>query len=215
MRTTFKTKTLLFGIITMLMLLTACKKDKKTPEPTTPPPPPPNTEEVITTMKLYITDSASSAVSVFAFEDADGDGGNSGIFLGTNQSDSVITLTSNRTYFMEIILLDVTKSPADTISHEVEEEGKDHMMFYNQTNPSGDPYTLVLAGSNIKITYTDADAGTPVRGIGLKTRLRTYAATLGNKYPFKVSLKHQPGTKDGTFAPGDTDVEVGFKVLVN
>lgn len=202
-------------ILIAIVLFAACKKDKKTTPPPTTPPPPQNTEEVITTMKLYLTDSATNAVSVFGFEDADGDGGNAGIFLGTNQSDSVFTLGANKTYFMEIILLDVTKSPADTISKEVEEEGKDHMIFFNSTDPSGTPYSTVLSGSNIKVTYTDLDAGTPARGIGLHTRLRTYASTSPAKNPFTVTLKHQPGTKNGTFAPGESDVEINFKVVVN
>jgi hypothetical protein len=204
--------------ITLIALIfglgASCKKEKKTPEPKSPPPPP-NTDEIITTMKLYLTDSATSVISVFGFEDADGDGGNPGIFLGTNQSDSVFTLGANKTYSMEIILLDKTKNPVDTISNEVLEEGKDHMLFFNSSNPTGTPYMVTLNGSNIQITYTDLDAGTPQRGIGLKTRVRTYASTSAVKSPFKVTLRHQPGVKDGTFTPGDTDVEIAFKVTVN
>ena len=166
-------------------------------------------------MKLYLTDSATNAVSVFGFQDADGDGGNAGIFLGTNQSDSVFTLAANKTYFMEVILLDVTKSPADTISKEVKAEGKDHMIFFNSSDPTGTPFSTVLSGSNIKVTYNDLDAGTPTRGIGLNTRVRTYASTSPAKNPFTVTLKHQPGTKNGTFAPGESDVEINFKVVVN
>lgn len=210
------TKFILTASLFAVMILSACKKDKSTPTPTpNNPPPPANTEEVITTMKLQFTDSASNAVTTFGFQDADGDGGNAGAFMGTNQADSVINLSSNRTYFMEVLLLDVTKNPVDTISKEVEEEGKDHMIFYNQSNPSGIPYTTTLIGSNIKIIYLDIDAGTPARGIGLKTKVRTSAATAGNKFPFKVTLKHQPGAKDGTFTPGETDVEINFKVSVN
>jgi len=200
----------------ILLLLSACKKDKKTPEPApNNPPPPTNTEEVITTMKLYLTDSATNAVSIYGFEDIDGDGGNAGIFLGANQSDSVFTLAANTTYFMEIFLLDKTKNPVDTISNEVEEEGNDHMFFFNTSNPIGTPFTTTLSGSNIKITYTDLDTGTPTRGIGLTTRLRTYASTGTSKNPFIIALKHQPGVKDGTFAPGETDLEIPFKVMVN
>lgn len=202
-------------ILAVVLIFGACKKDKKTTPPPTTPPPPANTEEVITTMKLYLTDSATNAVSIFGFEDADGDGGNAGLFLGTNQIDSIISLAANKTYFMEIFLIDVTKNPDDTISSEVNAEGKDHMFFFNAANPTGAPFKTTLAGSNIQITYTDLDAGTPVRGIGLTTRVRTYSTTGSSKYPFTVSLKHQPGVKDGTFTPGDTDVEIPFKVKVN
>lgn len=216
MKTNVNTRILAITLLTVMMLFNACKKDKKTPDPVvTPPPPPANTEEVITTMKLYFTDSATSAVSIYGFEDADGDGGNAGAYLGTNQSDSVFTLTANKTYFMQIILLDKTKTPADSISNEVEAEGKDHMLFFNGTSPTGTPATTTLSGSGIKVTYTDLDAGTPVRAIGLKTRVRTYASTGTAKNAFTVTLRHQPGVKDGTFAPGETDVEVPFKVKVN
>ncbi|MDZ4663521.1 MAG: hypothetical protein SGJ15_01465 [Bacteroidota bacterium] len=213
-KTTSSRRTVVVLILAVL-IFGACKKDKKTTPPPIIPPPPANTEEVITTMKLYLTDSATSVVSIVGFEDADGDGGNAGIFLGTNQSDSIFTLGGNKTYFMEIILLDVTKNPVDTISNEVEQEGKDHMFFFNSSNPTGTPFSTVLSGSNMKVTYTDLDAGTPTRGIGLKTRLRTYASTGSAKNLFTITLKHQPGVKDGTFAPGDSDVEVGFKVMVN
>lgn len=212
MKTT-KITTLISFII--LLFFFACKKDKKTTPPPNTPPPPTNTEEVITTMKLYFTDSATNVTSIFAFEDADGDGGNAGIFLGANQSDSVFTLSANTTYFMEIFLLDKTKNPVDTISNEVEEEGNDHMFFFNASTPSGSPFTTTLSGSNIKIIYTDLDTGTPARGIGLNTRVRTYASTGTSKNPFTVTLKHQPGVKDGTFSVGETDVEIPFKVKVN
>jgi hypothetical protein len=208
-----KIKTAIVLAFCLVLLLCACKK--KTPPPLNIPQPPANEQEVITTMKLYFTDSATNVVSVYGFEDADGDGGNPGIFLGTNQSDSVISLAANKTYNMEIILLDVTKTPVDTISNEVEEEGKDHMIFFNASSPTGTPYSTVLTGSNIKVTYTDLDAGSPARGIGLTTRIRTYASTGSSKNAFKVTLKHQPDAKDGTFAPGETDVEIAFKVMVN
>ncbi len=206
-------KSFSYAIIISAFLF-ACKKDKSTPTPQNPPPPA-NEEEVITTVKLLFTDSASNLVTTFAFEDADGDGGNAGAFLGTNQSDSVITLQANKTYSLQILFIDVTKNPDDTISKEVLAEGAEHMIFFNATNPTGDPYQLSLAGSGISIKYLDTDGGTPSRGVGLRTRVRTYATTGGNKYPFKVTLKHQPGTKDGTFAPGDTDVEIPFKIVVN
>ena len=103
----------------------------------------------------------------------------------------------------------------DTISNEVEEEGQDHMFFFNASDPTGTPFSTVLSGSNIKVTYTDLDSGTPTRGIGLHTRVRTYASTSPAKNPFTVTLKHQPGTKNGTFAPGESDVEINFKVVVN
>lgn len=216
MKTLFKLSSLL--ITASLLLSLSCKKKKNEPAPSNPLPPD-NTSEVITTFKLLLTDSATSTVYTFMYKDPDGDGGQAGFYgPGTTslstQSDSVFNLSPNTTYFTEIILLDETKSAVDTISGEVEEEGQDHMFFFNSTNPTGSPYSLTLSGSGIHLTYTDLDGGSPQRGIGLKTRWRTYAATGTTKHPLNIVLKHQPGTKNGTITPGDTDVDVNFKVTV-
>lgn len=193
----------------------ACKKDKKEdPAPSTPNNPT-NTAEVITTMKIYIKDSITGnpiTGSPFIFKDADGDGGSAGGFL-PNAADSLITLNDTTVYLAEIILLDETKTPADSISNEVVTEGQEHMFFFEQTNPSGTPYSAMLTSSGVKITYLDLDANS--RGIGQKFKIRTYGSTNGTQHPFRVTLRHQPGAKDGTFAPGETDVEVRFKVKVN
>ena len=192
----------------------ACKKDKKEdPAPTNPAPT--NTAEVITTMKIYIKDSITGnqiTGSPFIFKDADGDGGSAGGFL-PNAADSLITLNDTTTYLAEIILLDETKTPADSISNEVVTEGQEHMFFFEQSNPTGTPYTTMLTGSGVKITYLDLDANS--RGIGQQFKIRTYGSTTGSQHPFRVTLRHQPGAKNGTFAPGETDVEIKFKVKVD
>ena len=174
-----------------------------------------NTAEIITTMKVYIKDSISNNYiigSPFTFNDPDGDGGIIGSFL-PSASDSLITLDSNKTYYAEIILLDETKNPTDTISNAVITEGIEHQFFFNQTNPTGNPYTTIVSGSGIKIIYADIDANN--RGIGQKTTIKTSSTTAGIHYPLLITLRHQPGSKDGTFAPGETDVEVKFKIKVN
>ncbi|MBN8693469.1 MAG: hypothetical protein J0L69_09745 [Bacteroidetes bacterium] len=216
MKTLFKLSSLL--ITATLLLSLSCKKKKNEPAPSNPLPPD-NASEVITTFKLLLTDSATSTVYTFMYKDPDGDGGQAGFYgPGTSslstQSDSVFNLSPNTTYFTEIVLLDETKSPVDSISNEVEEEGQDHMFFFNSTNPTGSPYSLTLGGSGIHLIYTDLDGGSPQRGIGLKTRWRTYAATGTTKHPLNIILKHQPGTKNGTITPGDTDVDVNFKMTV-
>jgi hypothetical protein len=192
----------------------ACKKENSLEPTPSNPAPPINNSEVITTMKIYIKDSISGnfiSGSPFTFKDADGDGGNPGAFL-PNAADSVISLDTNKTYFAEIILLDETKTPADSISNEVMAEGAEHMFFFEQTDPVGTPYQLTLPGSDVKITYLDLDANN--RGIGQKFKIRTNSAAT-NQLPFRVTLKHQPAVKNGSFAPGDSDVEVKFKLKVN
>lgn len=206
--------TLITLVAAMVLVFAACKKDKKE-DPAPNNPTTTNQGEVITTMKIYIKDSVSGLQitgSPFIFKDADGDGGNAGFFL-PNAADSLITLNDTSTYLAEIILLDETKTPADSISNEVVSEGQEHMFFFEQSNPSGNPYSTTLSGSNVKITYLDLDANN--RGIGQQFKIRTYANTSGLQHPFRVTLRHQPGAKDGTFAPGETDVEIRFKMKVN
>ncbi len=210
-----KMKTKIMTLIAVgALVFTACKKDKKE-DPAPNNPAPVNTAEVITTMKIYIKDSVTGLAitgSPFTFKDADGDGGTAGGFL-PNAVDSLITLNDSTAYLAEIILLDETKTPVDTISNEVVEEGQDHMFFFEQTSPSGNPYSATLSGSNVKITYLDLDANN--RGIGQQFKIKTNANTAGLQHPFRVTLRHQPGSKNGTFSPGETDVEVRFKVKVN
>jgi hypothetical protein len=209
------------ALVAMLMFASSCNKDKKTPDPEPAPTPTPDPQEVITSFKLILKDSATNAVSTYLFKDPDGDGGQAAFYgpTSTTQTDSVFTLVANRTYYSQIILLDETKNPIDSISNEVEEEGAEHMFFYNNgANTilnSGNPYSVKLNGSNIKVSYTDLDAGTPQRGIGLQTKWRTSAASGSTKHPLNITLRHQPDAKNGTYAPGDSDISVDFKVRVN
>jgi hypothetical protein len=202
-----------YGVAAMMAFI-ACKKDKQEEPKPNNPAPQPNPTEVITTMKIILRDSITGneiTGSPFIFKDADGDGGNAGAFLPT-AADSIINLDANKTYLAEIILLDETKNPADSISNEVVEEGAEHMFFFEQVDPSGTPYQLTIPGSDAKITYLDLDANN--RGIGQQFKIRANSATT-NQLPFRVTLKHQPDVKNGSFAPGDTDVEVKFKLKVN
>jgi len=231
MKTTLKL-TLLITIV--MMAFAACKKDKNEPAPENPNPPA-EENEVITTVKLYLTDSATNVVMVKSFKDPDGDGGQPGGFENSG-ADSTFTLAPNHTYYGRVVILDETKTPVDSTSNEVQNESYIHMLFYNgnpaATGNSGNTiltpapnYSVKLNGSDIVIRYLDLDNG-PAHGYaqrntGLKTRIRTYAATGAVKYPFVVTLRHQPGAseglsdKDGTYTPGDTDVEVAYKVNVN
>ena len=190
---------------------TACKKDKKEDPAPQQPAPPANEAELITTMKITLRDTATQTITTYVFSDLDGAGGNPATF-GNSGADSVINITANHVYEATILLLDQTKTPADTISNEVEEEGADHMFFFNSIAPTGTPYNTYLSGSMTNIKYLDLDANN--RGIGLST-LWTAPSMMMAKSPLTIELKHQPNVKDGSFAPGETDIQVGFKLKVN
>jgi hypothetical protein len=172
-------------IAIVTICFTACKKDDDSPSnPGTGS----NEGEIITTLKLVFTDSAGIAPDAeFVFRDPDGDGGNPPVEFDT------IRLQQQTVYLTTVYLLDETKTPVDTISAEVLEEAEDHLFFFFHT------------GTGIITTYLDSDAnGLP---LGLSTKWKTGGPSSGTS---QIILKHQPGIKDGSQAPGETDVDVTF-----
>lgn len=171
-----------------LLSLSSCKKDDT--DPTNPGDP--NESELITTIKLTFRDTSGTTPDrQFIFKDADGDGGNPPSVFDT------IRIDSQKVYDVSVLLLDESKTPSDTISNEVLAEAEDHMFFF------------LHSGVNISTTYLDADANGI--GLGLESRWVSGATSTGIS---RVVLKHQPGIKDGTFGPGETDIDVGFPSIV-
>lgn len=214
--------------IVLILFFASCKK--KNNEPNVDEPIPINdVPEVITTLRISLVDSADVNQTSFnySFKDPDGDGGQAGYFLNESGTLDTIMLIANHTYYSKVYILDESKTPTDSISNIIAgEESSEHMLFYNgDPSASGNssntiintvvPYIIKTNGSNITIMYNDLDNGTPQRNIGLQTKWRTSNSTNGNVYPIIIALKHQPGVKDGSYLPGETDVMVEFKVKVN
>lgn len=176
-------------IILIVATISACKKD---PDPVVKPPPLFNDSEIITTVKITLKDSAGISSDIVAsFNDADGPGGNS-----PSPTDT-IRLQSGKTYYGTLLLLNTTASPTDTISNEVYEERNDHIFFYKPD------------GAAVTIAVTDFDDNN--LPLGLKSRWRTGQTGTGT---VKIILKHQPDQKNGTEAPGETDIDVTFPVKI-
>lgn len=178
------------SVLLAILFAISCKKDKDL-QPL--PPPITNSPELITSMKLIFTDSANTANTVSAYyNDPDGPGGNSAIQFDT------IKIQPNKTYLVNLLLFDQTKSPVDTISKEIWKERDEHMFFFQHSNVS------------IQTIYLDAD--TKNLPVGLSTKWRSGSSGIGTS---KITLKHQVDTKDGTISPGETDAEVLFKTKIN
>ena len=184
-----KTIKLLFATLAVATIWTGCKKDKDlvpVPQPVV------NEPEIITTMKLTFVDSSNTSNIKYAtFRDPDGDGG-----AGYDIFDT-IKLEPNKTWITTIILLNETVSPADTISNEVLEEGVDHLFCFSPT------------GTSATVIKTDLDANS--LPIGLQSKWRTTSTGLGT---MQVELRHQPGIKNGSCTPGDTDIDVVFQTKI-
>jgi hypothetical protein len=126
-------KKLLLVATAVALVIAGCKKDKETvPDPEEPA----NETEVMTTFKMTFVDSVNSANVITAtFRDPDGDGGKPPVQFDT------IKLEPNKTYLASVLILDETKSPADTTSNEIEEEANDHLFFYT---PQGVNETVTI-----------------------------------------------------------------------
>lgn len=155
-------------------------------------PEPVNEEEVITTIEVGLMPEGGGNQVTLRFFDEDGELGNVAPIISASGS-----LKTGTVYMAEIRLLNETVNPPIDVALEVSEEAEDHLFCFS---PDG----------SITVTYEDEDAnGLPV---GLMTSWE--AAGVGNER-MTVSLRHQPGTKDGNCpGTGDTDVEVTFDVTI-
>jgi hypothetical protein len=187
-----KNKNLISAILVCFSIaFIGCKKNKDE----APAPQVDNAEEVITTLH-YILKENNVLVDTFSFVDKDGVGGN-------NPIQETILLKTGKTYTAEILLLDETKTPSDTISNEVKEEGDEHQFFFT---PSSDKFT---------VNTNDKDKnGVP---LGLESTIVVGTQT-SNTCTLKIVLKHQPGVKPSTgkgdASLGDSDIEVTFNVNI-
>ncbi|HEX2536615.1 MAG TPA: hypothetical protein VHK69_22885 [Chitinophagaceae bacterium] len=153
-----------------------------------------NEEEVITTMTLKFTPQGGGTAVEYDFDDPDGPG-------GTAATQDEIVLTPNKTYDVEIVLLNKTTDPDEVITEEVEEEGQAHRF-----------YVVPSAGSGITVSNLNNDTGG--MPLGITSTWTTGAAATGT---VKVTLRHYPGNPPNKAAndPVDsnkssTDIEVNF-----
>tara|TARA_B110000116_G_C16662240_1_gene502312 strand:+ start:166 stop:717 length:552 start_codon:yes stop_codon:yes gene_type:complete len=169
------------------LLLGSCSKDNKTPEVV-------NEEELITTLTATLVPEAGGTPIILTTRDLDGDGPN----------EPIITVSSNLAvgvnYNGSIVLLDETKSPADIITEEVEEEAEEHQFFYT-------------IGSSLDVTATSTNFDSDGNVLGTEFLLIPNSASNGL---LTFTLRHEP-TKpnDGlSSAGGETDIEATFTIII-
>ena len=106
-----------------------------------------------------------------------------------------ITLAANTTYNATAEFRNEAEN--EDVTAEVREEDDEHRVCFD-----------VSGGITVGIVATDSDGTFPV---GLATEWQTDAAGTGTVI---LKLRHQPGVKDGTCTPGDSDVEADFDLVV-
>ena len=154
----------------------------------------PNDAELITTVKLELTDQ-NQMISVFSFTDLDGDGGNPPVI-------DTIKLNKNLSYTVSAIFLDESDSnDVEDITEEILEEDDEHLICFDIENIDG-----------LTIRRTDSDG---TYEVGLASMWNVSDTAVATNGIVRLTLKHQPDVKDGSCAPGDTDVEVDFPVQFN
>lgn len=175
-------------VVLVTLIITSCNKNVNEEEN--------NDNEVITTVELHFTQTLGGVPQVYKWEDLDGDG-------GANPVVQEINLAANKTYNVEILMLDKTKSPVDTISNEVLDEAIEHRFYFIPT-----------AASNIIVgNLTNDINGIPV---GLGSVWSTGAAANGN---INIVLRHyENGGKLAADLVNDTksttDADVTFTTKV-
>jgi len=182
-----KTYSILLLLLATALTFQSCKDDESNVDN----PDDHHEEELITSLIIQFTDSANTSdVRTFAFRDPDGDGGNAPTQFDT------IKLDDSTTWNAQIVLLNESEQPADTISNEVKDEADEHLFCFT---PSG---------TDLSVEITDSDGTMP---LGLESKWVTKTAGSGS---VKIKLKHQPGVKTGSCDPGETDIELDFAVEV-
>lgn len=164
----------------------ACRQKEKNPTSN-------QENEFITTVLLHVTPTGGSMVMA-QWKDLTPDD-------AAARTIDTLRLSASTSYTGLIEFFDDSKSPVRDHTYDIKSEAADHLLIYQPLAP--------LTSDNLIVTRTDKDQNN--REVGLRYTLQTGVAGTGS---LRIILKHQPGVKDGTDAPGDTDVDVSFPVKI-
>jgi hypothetical protein len=150
-----------------------------------------NEDELITTVKIKLTKQDSTNSKTYVWRDIDGPGGNA-----PDKNDTIL-IDSGFIYNASIEFWNESSGKNQDITQEIKTESKDHLVC------------LKPSVENILLTEsTDSDGQYPI-GLDSKwTILKKAKATI------RINLRHQPGIKNGTCEPGDSDVDVIFPLTL-
>ncbi len=155
--------------------------------------------ELITRVSLsFISTDSSNKDSLYVFwDDPDGIGGNNPRLPDT------IHFKTNKQYVCFAEFGEEHHGIFQDITNTIKNEGINHILCFDINSMTMPP--------NAGITITRADKDNNGLEIGLETMWKMNRTDIGS---VKVRLKHQPGIKNGTCDPGETDVEVDFPFVI-
>ena len=204
------------------LVIFSCNKDEQVVAPTI-------ANEALTTVQLQLTNTADASDKPTAQWEQLLDNNSNPLPVDVSQAN--LTLKANATYTAKIVLLDKTQSPVFVVSDEIKERANYHLFFF-QPLPTSQPLVIpngypddqndlypepiptpIPAGNalNLTITLTDHDTNPQQYPVGLESNFVSGAAGTGW---LRIVMRHQPNVKNGTYAPGSTDLDVGFTVTI-
>jgi hypothetical protein len=208
----------LIAIVVFLLCIAGCNKQEST---VTPAPP---SNEFLTTVELVYQNAADATDTGRAiWRQLDPTGS-----APPDTSKAFLNLKANSNYNVQVLILDETKTPPDTVSIVVKERVNYHLFYFQPTPisaanlvisntstdiPVSDGTVTSTTGPylNLVVTRTDVDTNNPPLQVGLIDNFATGAASTGW---LRVVLRHQPNVKNGTFDPGSSDLDVNYQVTI-
>jgi hypothetical protein len=210
-------------VISGAFLISSCNKKEEIVAPTI-------ASEGLTTVSIILTNTqAPFDKDTATWEQLSDNNGNQ---LPEDTSKAHIVIKANTTYTAELLILDKTQNPVFNVSNEIKDRANYHLFFYQPlptTSAFVIPYTtgdvlpLLIPDSsvttapvtsnplNLAVSITDHDSNPQAYPLGLQSNFVTGAASNGW---LRLLLRHQPDGKDGTYANGSTDLDVGFTVEI-
>jgi hypothetical protein len=186
---------ILFGsFLLSLLILGSCKKKEQAVSPPLPG------NEFFTTIKWRFQNAANAADTVWVrwYQDPS----------GTNPPDTshaIATLKKNTTYKLTVHFYDETKTPILDLTNEIAiDRGNYHTYWF---------FKYGSLTNHVTITATDHDNNNPPIWIGMQDNFVTDTATCNGR--IEGRLRHQPNSKNGTYAPGSTDNDATFTFTIN
>lgn len=174
------------------LIIAGCKKQEKVVSPPVPG------NELITTIKIRLQNTANPNDTIWAIWRDISNGAHP-----ADTSKAIINLKISSSYHASVYFFDETKNPAEDITPDIRARSNFHSYWFLKTG---------ALNSNLTVTPTDHDTNNPPLPVGLEDSFVTSSLAAAGR--LEGVLRHQPNSKNGTFAPGSTDSDVFFLVNI-
>jgi hypothetical protein len=203
-------------VFLVIIVIASCKKKEKLVAPII-------SNEVITTVQLILTNTNTpfdkDTATWQQLLDVNGNP------LPQDTSKAILNLHANTIYAAQVLMYDKTQNPATNVSDEVKQRANYHLFFFQPTPISPSNYIINTTTTNIPgtatsasgpylnltVNRTDYDTNNPPLQVGLADNFVSGTASDGH---LRMVMRHQPNVKNGAYDPGDSDVDISFRVHI-